>query len=99
MLRMADVPVVFLSAYNRDETIVRALEAGVADYMVKPFSPSELVARVRNALRRAASASPSRPTGLFVLDDLTIDYAAKQVSVAGRPARLTPTEYQLLCEL
>ena len=99
LLRIADVPVIFLSAYNRDETIVRALEGGAADYMVKPFSPSELVARVRNALRRAAGASSNEPPGPFVLGDLTIDYAAGQVSVAGRPARLTPTEYRLLCEL
>ena len=98
-LRIADVPVVFLSAYNRDETIARALEAGAADYMVKPFSPTELVARVRNALRRAAVAPPREPDGPFVLGDLTIDYAARQVSVAGSPVRLTPTEYQLLCEL
>ena len=98
-LRIADVPVVFLSAYNRDETIVRALEAGAADYMVKPFSPTELVARVRNALRRAAGVSPSESAGTFVLDDLAIDYAARQVSMAGRPVHLTPTEYRLLCEL
>ncbi len=98
-LRIADVPVVFLSAYNRDETIARALEAGAADYMVKPFSPTELVARVRNALRRAARASPGEPEGPFALGDLAIDYGARQVSVAGRPVRLTPTEYQLLTEL
>ena len=97
-LRIADVPVVFLSAYNRDETIARALEAGAVDYVVKPFSPTELVARVRSALRRAAGASTS-PPGPFVLGDLAIDYAARQVSVAGRPARLTPTEYRLLSEL
>ncbi len=99
LLRIADVPVVFLSAYNRDETIARALEAGAVDYMVKPFSPTELVARVRNALRRPAGAAPNAPAGPFVLGDLTIDYAGRQVSVAGRPARLTPTEYRLICEL
>ena len=98
-LLIAEVPVIFLSAYNREETIVRALEAGAVDYMVKPFSPTELVARVRNALRRAAGAPPSEPAGPFALDGLTIDYGARQVSVAGRPVRLTPTEYQLLCEL
>ena len=98
-LLIAEVPVIFLSAYNREETIVRALEAGAVDYMVKPFSPTELVARVRNALRRAAGAPPSEPAGPFALGDLTIDYGARLVSVAGRPVRLTPTEYQLLCEL
>ena len=98
--RIADVPVVFLSAYNREETIVRALEAGAVDYMVKPFSTTELVARVRNALRRSPDL-PAReaPAGPFVLDDLTIDYSARQLTVAGRAVQLTPTEYRLICEL
>ena len=48
---LAYLPVVFISAYGRDETIARALESGAADYIVKPFSPTELVARVQAALR------------------------------------------------
>ena len=61
---MPDVPVIFLSAYNRDEVIARAIYAGAVDYMVKPFSPTELVARVRGALRRrsARRLRPSRPS-------------------------------------
>ena len=55
---LADLPVIFISAYGRDETVARALEAGAADYIVKPFSPTELVARVRAAL--GATRSPSR---------------------------------------
>ena len=55
---LADLPVIFISAYGRDETIARALEAGVADYLVKPFSSAELTARVRAALRRQAGAKP-----------------------------------------
>ncbi len=99
-LRISNVPVVFLSAYNRDETIVRALEAGAVDYMVKPFSTTELVARVRNALRRSPDL-PAResPVGPFVLNDLTIDYAGRQLTVADREVQLTPTEYRLICEL
>ncbi|WP_419937010.1 ATP-binding protein [Candidatus Palauibacter sp.] len=87
---LSDVPVIFISAYGRDETIVRALDAGAADYIVKPFSPSELTARVRAALRRIAGPEP------FVLDELTIRYDQRRVAVAGQTVQLTPTEYELL---
>ena len=55
---LADLPVIFISGYGRDETIARALESGAADYIVKPFSPTELTARVRAALRRQAGREP-----------------------------------------
>ena len=87
---MADLPVIFISVYGRDETIVRALEAGAADYIVKPFSAAELTARVRAALRRREGAVP------FVLGDLAIDYDQRRVTVAGRAVELTLTEYELL---
>ena len=87
---LADLPVIFISGYGRDETIARALEAGADDYVVKPFSPTELTARIRAALRRRANPVP------FVLGDLAIDYDRRRVSVAGRPVTLTPTEYELL---
>ena len=87
---MADVPVIFISGYGRDETIVRALEAGAADYIVKPFSPAELTARVRAALRRREGAEP------FVLGELAIDYGERRVTLAARPVELTLTEYELL---
>ena len=87
---LADLPVIFISAYGRDETIARALELGADDYIVKPFSPTELTARVRAALRRRAA--PAR----FRLGDLTIDYEHRQVTVAGRSVRLTAGEYELL---
>ena len=99
MLRIREVPVIFLSAYGREEIVVRALDSGAVDYMVKPFSPTELAARVRRALRRVPTLSTDEPTGPFVLGDLTLDYASRSVSVAGRPVRLTPTEYSLLYEL
>ena len=85
-----DLPVIFISAYGRDETIVRALDAGAADYIVKPFSPSELTARVRAALRRRAEPEP------FLLGELAIHYDQRRVAVAGRPVELTATEYELL---
>ena len=86
---LADVLVIFISAYGRDETIARALEIGAADYLVKPFSTTELVARIRAALRRQAGPKP------FVLGELTIDYDRRLVSVAGVRVDLTAKEYEL----
>ena len=87
---VADMPVIFISAYGRDETVVKALDAGAADYIVKPFSASELTARVRAALRRRAEPEP------FVLGELSVDYDRRRVAVAGRPVELTATEFELL---
>ena len=99
MLRIREAPVIFLSAYGREEIIARALESGAIDYMVKPLSPTELVARVRGALRRSLARSLEDLPGTFVLGDLTMDYASRAVSVAGRAVNLTATEYRLLFEL
>ena len=95
--RLANVPVIFLSGYGTDEAIARAFESGADDYIVKPFSSTELVARVRAALRKQAAApAPAEP---YVLGDLTIDYDRRRVTVAGRPVTLTASEYDLLFEL
>ena len=87
---LADLPVIFLSGYGGDETIARALEAGAADYIVKPFSATELTARVRAALRKRNRPAP------FLVADLAIDYEMRRVTVGGRAVRLTATEYDLL---
>ena len=87
---LADLPVIFISAFGRDETIARAFEAGAVDYIVKPFSTTELTARIRAALRRRAAPEP------FVLGELVIRYDERRVSVAGRPVELTASEYELL---
>ena len=87
---LADLPVIFISGYGRDETIARALEAGADDYIVKPFSPTELTARIRAALRRRAAPVP------FALGPLAIDYDQRRVTVAGSPVELTATAYELL---
>ena len=87
---LSDLPVIFISAYRRDETIARALELGAADYLVKPFSPTELVARVRAALSRRVETEP------FQSNELRIRYDRREVTVAGRPVALTATEYELL---
>ena len=87
---LADLPVIFISAYGRDETIAKALDSGAADYVVKPFSQTELTARVRAVLRRQTEPEP------FVLGQLAIRYEQRRVTVAGRSIELTPTEYELL---
>ena len=96
ILDVADVPVIFLSVYGREDLIARAFDMGAADYVVKPFSPTELSARIRAALRRRAAAEPSVP---YVRGGLTIDYAGRRVVLAGRPLHLTPNEYGVLAEL
>ena len=87
---LGDLPVIFISGYGRDETVARALDAGAVDYIVKPFSPTELTARVGAALRRIARPEP------FALGTLAIQYEARRVTVAGRQVTLTATEYELL---
>ena len=96
---LAGVPVIFLSAYGRDQVIARALEAGADDYIVKPFSPTELVARIQAALRRRAPVERPAPSEPCVLGDLTVNFAERRVSLAGRPVRLTGMEYRVLAEL
>ena len=86
----SDLPVIFISGYGRDEIIARALESGAADYIVKPFSPTELVARVRAALRRYEEPEP------FVVGELAIDFERRRVTVGNNTIALTATEYELL---
>ena len=95
----AGVPVLFLSAYGQEEVIAQAFDAGAADYLVKPFSPVELTARIRNALRRGSPPSRTEPTEPCILGELTIDYVDRRVTVGGRRVRLTALEYRLLVEL
>ena len=99
ILDMADVPVIFLSVYGQEEIIARAFENGADDYVVKPFSPMELVARIKAALRKREAPEWAEPSEPFVLGDLTIDYAERRVTLAGRPVQLTAIEYGLLFEL
>ena len=83
ILDMADVPVIFLSAYGQEGTIARAFEKGADDYVVKPFSPTELVARIKAALHKREAPEWAEPSEPFVFGDLTIDYAQRRVT-AGR---------------
>ena len=92
------LPVIVLSGRGRGQDIARAFELGAADYVVKPFSPAELVARVGAALRQAAAYPYSR-TDPYTCGDLVINHLERSVTVAGNPVRLTPTEHKLLFEL
>ena len=96
---IADVPVIFLSAYGQDEVVARAFDLGAADYVVKPFSPTELVARIRAALRKRAAPELAQPSQPYVLGELTVDYSQRRVTLAGRPVALTIIEYRMLVEL
>ena len=78
------MPVIVLSAYGQDEVVARAFDLGAADYVVKPFSPTELAARIRAALRRRAAPELAQPSEPYVRGDLTVDYAQRRVTVAGR---------------
>ena len=96
IMETRDVPVIFLSAYGQDNLVARAFDMGAADYVIKPFSPTELAARIRAALRRRDAPEPSAP---YVLGDLAITPAERRVTLAGRLVPLTPKEYGTLAEL
>ncbi len=95
----SEVPVIFMSGRGRGQDIGTAFEMGAADYVVKPFSPTELLARVKAALRKRLLFMQTHLLEPFVLGDLVIDYVKSNVTVAGQMAQLTPTEYKLLFEL
>ena len=94
------VPIVMLTARAEETDKLIGLELGADDYVTKPFSPRELVARVRAVLRRSEGARPGarRPASVTV-GEVTADLARHQVRVAGRAVELTPTEFALLATL
>lgn len=95
--RDSDVPIVILSARGDESDRITGLELGADDYVVKPFSPKEVVARVRAVLRRAEARAT--PDEVITAGDLEIDTARRRVIAAGRIVTLTPTEFELLATL
>jgi two-component system, OmpR family, phosphate regulon response regulator PhoB len=87
------LPIIMLTARGEESERVRGLSTGADDYIVKPFSVPELIARVRALLRRA---SPERVATILAFGDIELDRERKRVSRAGRPVELGPTEYRLL---
>ncbi|HEV3283254.1 MAG TPA: response regulator transcription factor [Solirubrobacteraceae bacterium] len=90
----AGVPIIFLTARDATEDKIRGLTGGGDDYMTKPFSLEELVARIRTILRRTGQASPE--SGRLVFEDLELDEESREVTRGGAPIELTATEYRLL---
>jgi two-component system, OmpR family, KDP operon response regulator KdpE len=93
------MPVIVLSARGREEDKVAALDAGADDYLTKPFSVGELLARVRVALRHASRPADGAPEPVVTTGELTVDLANRQVRVAGEEVHLTPLEYRILATL
>ncbi len=97
--RVSGVPVILMAGHEWDRHIGRAFELGAFDYIAKPFTSTELLARVGAALRRRSAAGRREPSVSYLHGDLAIDYVEREVSVAGSPVHLTGTEYKLLVEL
>lgn len=90
-----DVPIIMLTALDREEDKIRGLDAGADDYITKPFSTDELLARIRASMRRAG-VTTSKSSGAIDAGELHIDLDAARVSVAGKPVELRSKEYKLL---
>lgn len=97
----SQLPIVVLSARDREKDKIDALDRGADDYLAKPFGVGELAARLRVALRRRALAevTPEGGRSVFQSDDLCVDTQARRVFVAGEEVHLTPIEYRLLVAL
>jgi two-component system alkaline phosphatase synthesis response regulator PhoP len=93
-LGLADVPIIMLTARVEETDKLIGLELGADDYVTKPFSPREVVARVRAVLRRARGHG--LPPGIVHVGDLAVDLTKRSVTVGGQPVSLTPTEFDLL---
>jgi two-component system, OmpR family, KDP operon response regulator KdpE len=96
---VSDVPVVVATARDDEGLVVRLLDAGADDYVVKPFDPSQLEARVRAVLRRTAGGGSAPPTPVHRVGGLTVDRARHVAEVDGRVLDLTPLEFDLLAYL
>ena len=96
---VSDVPIIFLSANDQEENVIKALGMGADDYIVKPFSSTELIARVEASLRKRKADGASTPREPYRLGDLSISYTDRAVTASDRPVKLSATEYKLLFQL
>ncbi len=95
----SDVPIIMLTAKARESDLLRGFDAGADDYLTKPFSSQELLARVRAVLKRARRDPGTATRSEILCGDLRIDLARRRVALGEREIRLTPTEFGLLREL
>jgi two-component system KDP operon response regulator KdpE len=96
---VSTVPVIMLTVRQSEQDKIRGLDLGADDYLAKPFSPRELLSRIRALLRRSFMAAPARKTVIVVDPDLKIDFSKREVIVRGQKVVLRPTEYRLLYHL
>jgi len=96
---VSTVPVIMLTVMQTEQDKIRGLDLGADDYLAKPFSPRELLSRIRALLRRSLMPSPTRKTEIVVDDNLKIDFSRREVIVRGQKVVLRPTEYRLLYHL
>jgi DNA-binding response OmpR family regulator len=96
VLRFSDLPIIVVTAVDEEETIIRAIELFAEDYVTKPFSPRELVARVRRVLRRVGDFGYCLEPVTRVDDRLAVDFVGQQAVVDGEPVDITPTEAKIL---
>ncbi len=99
MREVSSVPVIMLTARASEDDRVRGLELGADDYITKPFSPRELVSRVKAVLRRTEPSSVSGKEPIAVDERLQIDLDRREIFVEGKPVKLRPTEFRLLYHL
>jgi DNA-binding response OmpR family regulator len=96
--QFSNIPIIILTARGEEQDRVRGLNIGADDYMVKPFSATELIARVRAVLRRANNADQATQNRYFTHGNLKIDFARAEVWKEGKPVFLSATEYRLLIQ-
>ena len=92
----SQTPIIMLTARDEEEDIVRGLQLGADDYVVKPFSSKQLTARMKTVLRRAKADPYAQPSSEVVVGDLTLDLQSHEVTKAGKPIQLTRMEFRIL---
>jgi two-component system KDP operon response regulator KdpE len=95
----SDIPIIVISAREQEQDKIKALDAGADDYLTKPFGAGELLARIRVAIRHRAIREAGQQELVFILDNLRVDLARRQVFLNEKEVHLTPIEYKLLTVL